>query len=293
MSTAQEHVEHVLAHHGVKGMKWGVRREAKKVAKADKKWEKDLSGIKGFIRVNNSVAEKINPRLNVINSKPKYNVDMLDPKNKSVHKAYMGEYKNALQQSLDETMAEIGTNASGTKKVALHVVGEGMDINYDGSIVDVKHDGLEGNFTVKPKFNAKGQVTGQTIEASDPVLEQAEDFVENYLAHFGVKGMKWGVRKREKAPSSDDASSVATKRSAIKKNGTHVLSNKELQEVVTRMNLEQQYDRLAAGDISRGRKVLNALLGDLAKTSAKRVVKVQGQELGDAVNEQIKKAREN
>ena len=94
------------------------------------------------------------------------------------------------------------------------------------------------------------------------------DKVQEILAHYGVKGMKWGVRK-DSSPSSgptevttraikgrvittggkghapsDDALKAAVGKQKAKKSGLASLSNKELQAVVTRMNLEQQYSRL-------------------------------------------------
>lgn len=94
--------------------------------------------------------------------------------------------------------------------------------------------------------------------------------LDDVLQHFGVKGMKWGVRRRGSTSSgptdvvvtsrggkkvktaggkghgpSDDAVTTAVARQKAKKSSTDSLSNKELQALVSRMNLEQQYSRLA------------------------------------------------
>lgn len=92
--------------------------------------------------------------------------------------------------------------------------------------------------------------------------------VDEILEHYGVKGMKWGVRKDQSSSSgptavetktikghvittggkghepSEDALNAAIGKQKAKKSGLASLSNKELQAVVTRMNLEQQYSRL-------------------------------------------------
>lgn len=86
-----------------------------------------------------------------------------------------------------------------------------------------------------------------------------------YLTHHGVKGQKWGVITRRRGgsqPSSDDAKAAADAKAKIKVGGTKVLSNKDLQSLVTRMNLEQQYSRLSSADKSRARKIVESLLTD-------------------------------
>lgn len=103
--------------------------------------------------------------------------------------------------------------------------------------------------------------------------------VDDVLAHYGVKGMKWGVRKSRKgkpSPASEDATKAAGHRKTVKTSGTKALSNKELQELVTRMNLEAQYSTLTRNSgnvakIEKGLKVAKTLTaaGTLAVTIGK------------------------
>lgn len=83
------------------------------------------------------------------------------------------------------------------------------------------------------------------------------------LAHYGVKGMRWGVRRKSSSPSdSDDAKRAAASKARIKRGNTGPLSNKELQDLVTRMNLEQQYSRLSqpTGGAAVGKFVTDTLI---------------------------------
>lgn len=92
--------------------------------------------------------------------------------------------------------------------------------------------------------------------------------VEDVLQHFGVKGMRWGVRRKtgsvDKSPS-DDAASASRAKMKIRKGGIETLSNKELQSLVTRMNLEQQFSRMSQDQISKGANTVRNLLST-AKT---------------------------
>ncbi len=72
--------------------------------------------------------------------------------------------------------------------------------------------------------------------------------IDRALKHFGVKGMKWGVRRSggagRKASASPTASADAARASAtiksIKKGGTKAVSDNDLQHLVKRLQLEKQ-----------------------------------------------------
>lgn len=86
-------------------------------------------------------------------------------------------------------------------------------------------------------------------------------FVDTYLEHFGVKGMRWGVRRfrggvssrRAKPTPSEDKVKAETAKAKIGKRGnTDALSNDELQTVINRMNKEQALARLLKEQKSKG-----------------------------------------
>jgi hypothetical protein len=102
-------------------------------------------------------------------------------------------------------------------------------------------------------------------------LTQAPDDV---LAHYGIKGMKWGIRRKSSADAKPKLSvSADAKRSMdikkqVKTDGLKTLSNKDLQDFITRKNLEKQYKQLKSEEAStmdRGSKHIQKAL-KLGKT---------------------------
>lgn len=91
------------------------------------------------------------------------------------------------------------------------------------------------------------------------------DTPEAVLEHFGIKGMKWGIRKdKASGPTSSDAQRAKEAQAIIKKHGVQALDNKDLQHLVTRMNLERQYSTTIAanpGKLKKGLGVAREVIG--------------------------------
>ncbi len=91
--------------------------------------------------------------------------------------------------------------------------------------------------------------------------------VQEFLSHHGVKGMKWGVRRK--------SGGTSTARTTFKK-PPRKLSNEELQKRIKRMETERKYNSLNAGDKSKGRAFVEEVLSSSGRKVAKGVVTAAG-----------------
>ena len=273
----------VLAHHGVKGMKWGVRKDAghegeqaktKKIAKLDSKFEKNTRRIGLTMDIHNYAARRMAGELDRINGKKEYDTDLT--KNPALMAKYEREVQATYVKHLRAGAEKLGTNASGTKK---YVIDTHPDGDWHVSTADVGHE--DATYKVSIKKSPKGHVLSvgdanvMDADENPDELKQSEGVdLSDFLAHHGVLGMKWGHRKGSSSESSKSSSSshVSTDyakaeahKQTVKEHGTKALSNKELQDLVTRMNLEQQHRNLINNNakptkFESGQKRIDAIL---------------------------------
>lgn len=93
-----------------------------------------------------------------------------------------------------------------------------------------------------------------------------------YLAHHGVLGQRWGVKR------SQSTSSVPKKKqskAAIKqeqKESVKAMSDAELRQRLNRIQMEKQYAQLNRRDVSAGQKFISDVFMNAAKQTATNYV---------------------
>lgn len=101
------------------------------------------------------------------------------------------------------------------------------------------------------------------------------------IAHFGVKGMKWGVRKAttrgstppsKRKPKAEGEGIASEHRQSM---GMHAMSDTELRNAINRIKLQREYAQLTAPppkEKSRGRQVIENIIYGSAEAAGKKVL---------------------
>ncbi|MCF8018185.1 MAG: hypothetical protein K9L62_02180 [Vallitaleaceae bacterium] len=130
----------------------------------------------------------------------------------------------------------------------------------------------------------------ESLDFQDEENELKHSRYSSELTHFGVKGMKWGVRRSSQdspstpkknrnlgevstqlqsaSKSMTSANDTIKSRSKLKTNDLSELTDAELKKRVERLNLEARYNTLAPPQVSRGREYLHATLETAGATLA-------------------------
>lgn len=205
-----------LLHYGVKGMKWGVRKDA---SRADKKWGRKAFSQDMHYRVQGRAADKINKALPGLNARHKQD---------GTTKKYRSDIEKLIKDSHQSAFREImGSDSSPSGKYSAEVV---FDWNTGWAAIQpvwLEHSDTKDWGGLQLSFDDRGFVIKVEFMKTKPI------------AHYGVKGMKWGVRRDKKSRSADSAAAAKLKRKRISE-----MSNAELTSVSKRLRLEQEYSRL-------------------------------------------------
>lgn len=104
-----------------------------------------------------------------------------------------------------------------------------------------------------------------------------EDSLQEFIAHYGIKGMKWGIR-RKRNPKTGRVGGKKTKKRKVSD-----IPDDELRAKVKRMNMEKQYRDLKRQErdqkvVRRGAKAVGSIMAKSSKRaltdfSSKQILK--------------------
>lgn len=317
METTEEFVAGILTHHGVKGMRWGVRKQRgtssrgpirRGITKANTALDAGShvvnEGEKALVflpqKHRDMAASATQSRVlgvaREINRNPKYHGKDLkkSPKLKKdyydeVQKHAMSIYKEELGKARDQAVTDFITSVFDPG---------GMSMHFSAPRSRVRHDAGEDRVVLLTlNFDVDDLDQIQDVNAVSPSLQQSEEFVRDVLAHHGVKGMRWGTRKDRQVgvsksrkgsdvPASEDARKANDAHNKAHHHGTAALSNQELQHLVNRLNLERQYNQLRPTTGSE--KAARAVADVLTNVGKQQVARVANDYAGKQVGNILK-----
>lgn len=109
--------------------------------------------------------------------------------------------------------------------------------------------------------SAKEQV--KALYANEGDMKQSSR-IEQFISHYGVKGMKWGVRRRSGKGGTTTARTKFSK-------PANKLSDVEINRRIKRLETEKKYNQLNKGDVSAGRKFAQEVLSSSGRRVATTV----------------------
>lgn len=107
-------------------------------------------------------------------------------------------------------------------------------------------------------------------------MDGSTDLNEDFLEHYGVKGMRWGTRRSEAQLAKDRGrktadAAVRNKRKQAAKN-RRLMSDKDIEKALDRLQKEKRLKDLTDQDVSPGKTAVKMIMSESGKKVARTVV---------------------
>lgn len=305
-----------LKHYGKKGMKWGVRKDLSGGLRARatlgirdrraQKWQ-ITAETKAYGKVYRRSARSIRKGVRELNERPEFkgkSFKVDSPLRRKYYDAYSEMVtgilnKNVSARSYVVPLRQLGRSPNKRLELKFHY---NLNREAQPQVTIRRSDTRPGrkagfiNHADEPELNTDPELevflvtdeNGYILDLDVPFSEedtmaQGEDFMEDFLEHYGVRGMKWG--KRKSANVAPDAAITGALKQQYRKEGLKSLSNDDLQILTKRLELESKVNKWARDNPTKKQQALSFI----KKQAGEHVKELVKEELrtGNAVNDQI------
>lgn len=203
-----------LEHYGIKGMKWG-QHKAKRAFVKDAK----SSSTANIVFKQATSSPEFKRKLNAINNDPAFKGKDLS-KDARLRSQYNGVVAKTFNQQLAATSISKTYNKDFNRAVVWQMNPNGQTMK--ATLVKprtVKHEDDNATATEFPEFKITRDEKGFVVsfDVIEKSMKQSDDLANDFLEHYGIKGMHWGQRKSRSKPSASKPSSRQAQAKATRK----------------------------------------------------------------------------